>query len=124
MFNIQLTTNLRRLRKEHDLLQAQIAEKLNISRQAYSNYETGKRIPDLDMLVRISEIYGVTLEQLLTQTCTKDGVINEITGPFMPGIVSDASSAVYLSEEEINLILQYRSADEDDRRLTRKILKL
>lgn len=124
MFNIQLTTNLRRLRKEHDLRQAQIAEKLNISRQAYSNYETGKRIPDLDMLVRISEIYGVTLEQLLTQTCTKDGVINEITGPFAPGIVADAGSAVYLSEDEIKLILQYRNADEDDRRLTRKILKL
>ena len=49
MANIQLAENLRRLRTDHDYTQTQIGDKLNISRQAYSNYETGKRIPDLDI---------------------------------------------------------------------------
>ena len=64
MANIQLAANLRRLRSDHNYTQAQISDKLNISRQAYSNYETGKRIPDLDILIRIADIYHVTLEQL------------------------------------------------------------
>ena len=60
MANIQLAANLRRLRSDHNYTQAQISDKLNISRQAYSNYETGKRIPDLDILIRIADIYHTT----------------------------------------------------------------
>ena len=53
MSNIQLAANLQRLRKDHHFTQTQFSKKLNISRQAYSNYETGKRIPDLDIIIRI-----------------------------------------------------------------------
>ena len=51
MANIQLSANLKRLRTDHDYTQTKIAKMLNISRQAYSNYETGNRSPDLDMLI-------------------------------------------------------------------------
>ena len=81
MSNVQLTDNLVSLRKSYKYTQKQIAGKLNISRQAYSNYERGKRIPDISMLIRLADIYGVTLEQLLTQACTRDGIINENHGP-------------------------------------------
>ena len=75
MSNIQLAANLQRLRKDHHFTQTQFSKKLNISRQAYSNYETGKRIPDLDIIIRIANIYHISLENLLTQTCSKDGLI-------------------------------------------------
>ena len=39
MSNIQLAANLQRLRKDHHFTQTQFSKKLNISRQAYSNYE-------------------------------------------------------------------------------------
>ena len=74
MSNIQLAANLQRLRKDHHFTQTQFSKKLNISRQAYSNYETGKRIPDLDIIIRIANIYHISLENLLTQTCSKDGL--------------------------------------------------
>ena len=45
MANIQLADNLRRLRKQYNYTQAQIGEKLHITHQAYSNYETGVREP-------------------------------------------------------------------------------
>ena len=83
MSNIQLAANLLRLRTDHDYTQTQIGAKLNISRQAYSNYETGKRIPDLDILIRIADLYHVTLEQLILQPCTGTGVVNENTGPYI-----------------------------------------
>ncbi len=122
MSNIQLAVNLRLLRTDHNYTQTQVGKKLNISRQAYSNYETGKRIPDLDMLIRIADIYQVTLEQLLTQTCTRRGVINETSGPYFTGRLRDRDDVIYLSQEEIDIITRYRSAGEDDRRITRKIL--
>lgn len=71
MSNIQLAANLQRLRKDHHFTQTQFSKKLNISRQAYSNYETGKRIPDLDIIIRIANIYHISLENLLTQTFQK-----------------------------------------------------
>lgn len=122
MSNIQLAANLRRLRNDHNYTQTQIGEKLNISRQAYSNYETGKRIPDIDMLIRIADIYQVTLEQLITQTCTKTGIINETTGPYYTGMIVESADTIYLSKEEVELLTQYRNAGEDERRLTRKVL--
>lgn len=120
--NIQLAANLRRLRTDHNYTQTQIGEKLNISRQAYSNYETGKRIPDIDMLIRIADIYEVTLEQLLTQTCTKTGIINETSGPYFTSRIIASGDTVYLTEEELELITHYRKAGEDERKLTRKVL--
>ena len=122
MSNIQLANNLRHLRKKHGLTQRDLSGMLNISRQAYSNYETGKRIPDIDMLIRIADIYEVTLEQLLTQTCTKTGIINETSGPYFTSRIIASGDTVYLTEEELELITHYRNAGEDERKLTRKVL--
>ena len=122
MSNIQLAANLRRLRTDHNCTQAQIGEQLNISRQAYSNYETGKRIPDIDMLIRIADIYEVTLEQLLTQTCTKTGIVNETSGPYFASRIIASGDTLYLTGEEIDLVAHYRNAGEDERKLARKVL--
>ena len=119
---IQLANNLHRLRTENNYTQEQIGEKLNISRQAYSNYETGKRIPDIDMLIRIADIYEVTLEQLITQTCTSTGIINETSGPYFSGKVLENADTIYLTKEEADLLMHYRNAGEDERKLTRKVL--
>ena len=124
MSNIQLAANLLRLRTDHDYTQTQIGAKLNISRQAYSNYETGKRIPDLDILIRIADLYHVTLEQLILQPCTGAGVANENTGPYYIGMEVESADTIYLSKEEVELLSHYRNADEDDRKLTRKVLKM
>ena len=124
MSNIQLAVNLLRLRTDHDYTQTQIGAKLNISRQAYSNYETGKRIPDLDILIRIADLYHVTLEQLILQPCTGAGVVNENTGPYYIGMEVESADTIYLSKEEVELLSHYRNADEDDRKLTRKVLKM
>lgn len=120
--NVQLTDNLVRLRKSYNYTQKQIGDKLNISRQAYSNYERGKRIPDIGMLIRLADIYGVTLEQLLTQTCTKNGIVNESHGPYFRGMIIENADTFYLTQEELNILTHYRKAGADDRRLVQKVL--
>lgn len=122
MSNIQLIENLRRLRKDNHLTQQQISRKLNISRQAYSNYETGQRIPDIYTVIHLADLYHVTLEQLITQPLSGNGVINESHGPYYPGMVIESADTIYLTQEETDLLTHYRSASKDDRRLVRKVL--
>ena len=47
---------------------------LNISREALSYYETGKRSPDLNMLIRLSEYFNVSIDYLITgkEFCPKN----------------------------------------------------
>ena len=57
--------SLRKLREEHEILQKDIAAALGISRAAYSNYETGLRNPDIDMLKQIADYFIVSIDDLL-----------------------------------------------------------
>jgi transcriptional regulator with XRE-family HTH domain len=56
---------LRQCRKESGLSQEDIAEKLHVSRQAVSKWERGINEPDIETIVRLSDLYGVTIDQLL-----------------------------------------------------------
>ena len=56
---------LKELRKENKLSQEQLAEKLNISRQAISKWESGKAYPDIDNLILLAKILEVSLDELL-----------------------------------------------------------
>lgn len=56
-----------RLRKNADMTQIELADRLNLTRQAISRYEHGDSFPDISILVLISDIFGVSLlSQLLT----------------------------------------------------------
>jgi transcriptional regulator with XRE-family HTH domain len=56
------------LRKQRKLTHQQMAEKLGITRQAYSNYENGKREPDLKTLEGLCDIFDVKMDYLLGRT--------------------------------------------------------
>lgn len=56
---------LKIIRKEKGFSQLKVALDLNISREALSYYENGKRNPDIDMLRRMSEYYGVSIDFLI-----------------------------------------------------------
>ncbi len=53
------------LRKEKELTQAQLAEKLNVTDKAVSRWETGKGMPDSSLLVPLANILGITVNELL-----------------------------------------------------------
>lgn len=122
MANIQLAKNLLRLRKDHNYTQKQLGKKLNITHQAYSYYEHGKRDPNIHMLTKLSEIYKIPLEHLLTQPCNSNGAIREEKGPYRSGIILTTGDTLFLTEEEAELILHFRDAGEEERALAHKIL--
>ena len=54
-----------RLRKEKDWTQVDLAERLHVTNQAVSRWETGESYPDVTLLVRLAELFGVTVDDLL-----------------------------------------------------------
>ncbi|MBU3839720.1 MAG: helix-turn-helix transcriptional regulator [Candidatus Ruminococcus intestinipullorum] len=123
MSNIQLVKNLHRLRKAHGYTQKQISERLNISRQAYSNYETGKRAPDLDSLIRLADLYHISLDELVNQIYDIDHVIYERKGPFTPAMEIENADTIYLTKEEVELLQKYRMLSCEDRLLLKRFFK-
>jgi transcriptional regulator with XRE-family HTH domain len=56
---------LKQIRKERGLTQLKVAMDLNISREALCHYENGKREPSIDMLVKMSEYFNVSIDFLI-----------------------------------------------------------
>lgn len=59
-----LGENIKRLRKQRGIKQATLASALNIGRQTISAYECGITLPDIFLLIRIADYFGVSLDEL------------------------------------------------------------
>lgn len=57
---------LKEIRKKRGYTQLKVAMDLNISREALSYYESGKRTPSLQMLVKMSRYFNVSIDYLIT----------------------------------------------------------
>lgn len=53
------------LRKANDLTQEQLAEKLDVSRQSVSKWESGQATPELEKIVALSTVFNVSTDYLL-----------------------------------------------------------
>lgn len=67
-----LKENLIMLRNANGFSQEEIAEKIDISRQAYAKWESGSTTPDIEKCRRLADIYGITIDSLI-KTETIDG---------------------------------------------------
>ena len=56
---------LQKIRKENNVTQEQLADKLNVSRQAVSKWESGTAYPDTEKLIQISKIFNISLDELV-----------------------------------------------------------
>ena len=63
-----LGQTIHRLRLEHGLSQADLADRLEVSWQSISKWETDSSVPELDKLIALSRIFGVTLDELVGHT--------------------------------------------------------
>jgi transcriptional regulator with XRE-family HTH domain len=57
--------NLQRLRKLRNMKQEELAQRINVSRQTISGWETGRRQPDLDTLKKLAEVLEVDIHELI-----------------------------------------------------------
>ncbi len=59
------SNQIKKLRASKNLTQEQMANKLNISRQAVSNWENDRNLPDIEMLIAISKTFNISLDELI-----------------------------------------------------------
>lgn len=66
--NLRIAENIKRLRQESQLTQAQLADRLGVSYQAVSRWENETTYPDIELLPAIATLFGVTVDYLLGST--------------------------------------------------------
>lgn len=89
------------LRKRENLTQRELADKLNISAGAIAMYETGKRVPTLEIKEAIADYFNVSLDVLCGRT---EPIHYDIT------------------REEYDLIILYRKAPKADKEMFKRLL--
>ena len=57
--------HLQRKRKNAGMTQLELAEKLSLTRQAVSMYETGESFPDISIVIALAEIFGISVDELV-----------------------------------------------------------
>ena len=71
------------LRTQADMSQGDLAEKLNVSRQSVSKWENNNSTPDIEKLVLLAEVFGITVDELVKDTATENtDVLSEKALPF------------------------------------------
>lgn len=66
------------LRKSKNLSQIQLAEKLGVSRQAISKWESGGTLPGIDSIIEISNFFNITIDSLLKENIEELHPIEEL----------------------------------------------
>lgn len=64
---MNLPSRLKELRKNSKMTQEEVSEKIHVSRQTLSNWETGKNYPDFQSLLYLCEVYNITLYELVNE---------------------------------------------------------
>lgn len=81
MNNVKIGEYLSSLRKYYKITQDELAEKLGVTRQAVSKWENGATIPDIELLMKLSELYGVSINDILNADTASIKYQKEIVFP-------------------------------------------
>ncbi len=71
-----LSEKIYELRTQHNLSQGDLANELNVSRQSISKWENGNSTPDLEKIVKLAEIFNVSLDELIKNEEKEETIIN------------------------------------------------
>ncbi|MBQ3099863.1 MAG: helix-turn-helix transcriptional regulator [Clostridia bacterium] len=77
---------LSKLRKNVDMTQSELADKLNLTRQAISRYELGESFPDISILISIADIFNITIDELI-----KNGEATRAESKILSDLISGKS---------------------------------
>ena len=94
-----LADKIIRLRKKNGLTQEELADKMNVSRQAVSKWEGAQTIPDLEKILQLSTLFGVTTDYLLKDEIEDEELTND---------TSSDTTVKRISIEEANAYIEQR----------------
>lgn len=105
---MKLSDKLVGLRKSAGMSQEELAEKLNVSRQAVSRWEMGSAMPDAANILQLSKLFHVTTDYLLNEEYESDADLPQVRAVKADGVHQGMILLVTL--EVMSLILQFMAA--------------
>ena len=99
---VMFGARLRDLRRQRKLTQQGVADRLQVDRTTYTKYETGRVSPDHQGLVRLAEVFGVSVDFLLGRVETEE-----------PRVVNDENQPMMLTLQEKVLVQMFRQIPRD-----------
>ena len=111
MSESKLAGNLRYLREINGYTQDQVRRRINVARQTYSTYETGRRVPSIDTVRSISELYGVSIDSLMKNDLSRS-VISEAVSHGHDA-VQTSGSRIHISGAEAKMLSDYKALPTD-----------
>ena len=92
--------NLKELRNRRELSQTEVAKALGISLRAYQNYEYGQREPNIEMINKLADFYGVTTDYLLGRDTGEPDTLDQLAAEFSMTALEKKIVENYLSLPE------------------------
>ena len=98
---INLNENLRNLRMRERYSMEDVAEIIGVSRQSVAKWENGESLPDIEKCVKLSKLYKVTLDELVSEAIDIEND-DEENGKYIFGVVKLHDNKVELTEKARN----------------------
>ena len=91
---MRLSENIYRFRTKQNMSQLELAEALEVSRQSVSKWETGTAVPELDKLIKMSDLFQISLDELVGRAVPEPVITTEQKAPEMPVRGVDSSDLI------------------------------
>ena len=95
-----LADKIIRLRKKNGLTQEELADKMNVSRQAVSKWEGAQTIPDLEKILQLSTLFGVTIDYLLKDEIEDEELTNDTSADTTVKRISIEEANAYIEQRK------------------------
>ncbi len=113
--SLQIGENLKKFRKACALSQQQVADAVNIERSSYTCYETGKSIPPIPTAVKLARAFGVTVDDLISNSNNDLGRVAEPGSNFYEGEpILPVTNFQNLTRKERELVIHFRLMKYED----------
>jgi len=100
--------NLKDLRTKRSLTQQQVADAIGCSVMVYSRYERETRQPSIDVLIRLSDLFGVTIDYLVGKEQVEDGTLSSYERAL---VVAARNADDRAREDALHLLESHTSPD-------------
>ena len=85
-----------KLRKEKNITQQELADKLNVTDRAVSHWENGRRLPDISLLKELGEVFNVTIDEIISG--------KKMTEAEQKQLLNDSMIEIYTSRKKIEIL--------------------
>ncbi len=117
---------LRELRTYHGYKQKDISNFLDITSQAYSNYENNKRTPDIETMRKIALFYHTTVDKLISYRFTKqiENPCNYMSDPTLYRGVSDSGITIPMTAKQAKMVTDILSLPKEEQDACQRLIDL